>query len=78
MASEKKERFHDATEDELRELVECAVPRNTKRATNFWMALFDDFCNEKSIRCYQSQNVWSGGIQGFSLSILPRASHEEW
>ena len=49
MASEKKVRFYDATEDEFRELVKCAVHRNTKRATNFWMAVFDDFCNEKGI-----------------------------
>jgi len=50
MASEKTgNRFGDASEDEWRELVESAVPANTKRSTKFWVGVFNEFCEEKGI-----------------------------
>ena len=44
-----KPRFDDASEEELKQLVEASVPVNTKKATAFWVGVFNDFCKEKEI-----------------------------
>ena len=45
-----KPRFDEAPEDELRkQFVEASVPVNTKKATAFWVGVFNDFCKEKQI-----------------------------
>ena len=45
-----KPRFDEASEEEPRkQLVEASVPVNTKKATAFWVGVFNDFCEEKQI-----------------------------
>ena len=44
---EKKTRFTDSSED-LRRLIEAAIPKNTKKATTFWVSVFNEFCQEKN------------------------------
>ena len=41
--------FDDESEEELKQLVEASVPVNTKKATAFWIGVFNDFCKEKQI-----------------------------
>ena len=44
---EKKTRFIGSSEEDLRRLVEAAIPKNTKKATTFGVGVFNEFCQEK-------------------------------
>ena len=48
-SEEKKTRFTDSSEEDLRRLVEASIPKNTKEAT-FWIGVLNDFCEEKNIK----------------------------
>ena len=45
---EKKTRFTDSLEEDVQRLVEAAIPKNTKKATTFWVGVFDEFFQEKN------------------------------
>ena len=43
--------FEDASEEELKQLVDASVPVNRKKVTTYWIGVFElnDFCKEKRI-----------------------------
>ena len=46
---EKKTRFTNSSEKDLRRLVEAAIPKNTKKATTFRVDAFHEFCQKKKL-----------------------------
>ena len=51
MANEKAEpRFLPKSDAEVVTLVEQLVLLNTRRATDVWVSVFDDFCKEQNIK----------------------------
>ena len=49
MAEPSAARFVAPSEEEVKEMLVSTVPRNTRKATDGWIATFESFCHEQNI-----------------------------